>query len=56
MSKSIVEHSADWEPIDNELVIDPWQHNLPEYIWRKEVSDGWDLMKKMLLEYISPKK
>ena len=33
MSKSIVEHSADWEPIDNELVIDPRQHNLPEYTY-----------------------
>ncbi len=23
-------HSADWEPIDNELVIDPRQHDVPE--------------------------
>jgi hypothetical protein len=29
-SKSNVVRSADWEPIDNELVIDPRQHDLPE--------------------------
>jgi hypothetical protein len=42
MSKQVCARSADWQPIDNEVVIDPWEHDPPECMYgrRKCTSYG----------------